>query len=205
MFTRKNCDFVPYQQARARLCDGDVLLCSLRIRWYNPLDWLLPLIAIGTRSWCVHAAMVVQLRGCIYCVQETTTEDHHLRLSEVVKRWPGRVHVYRPRWDKTHMVPHWSGVMAADHMLRLSGKRYGWLNLFRVACRLLPIVWRILPKDTDDAEKSMFPPFCSAAVSEAIRTTTGLDLVSDKPDRLTTPRDLAESKHLKYLFTLDWK
>ena len=202
---------VSYADARRakRIKDGDTLLFAPRIRWWMPIDWLTLLIcwAAGNGHWYqpwtwlnmarhCHAAKAVWWLGQLMCVQETSIEPHFLALSELVRRWPGKIDVYRPSFksDEDRQRCVWM-------MVRIARRPYGWFNLIRVALHHLPIVWRLLPKDSDDWESSRWPPFCSMAVSMADRYGD-LDPCPHKSDRLTEPGDLAESKRYRYIGTL---
>jgi hypothetical protein len=203
-----------YDHARRLIQNGDVLLFSPRVRWWAVWDWWTLLIAIGTcwlrlssekRCWWVpHAGMAGWWGKTLMCIQETSIADHHERLSELVRAWPRKIHVFRPDWIDPDCFVHSPGTASRDRMVRIASRPYGWLNLLRVALHYVPVLWRVLPRDEDDLEESALPPYCSAAVSEALRTGGGLDPCPQTPDRLTTPRDLALSPRLVYLFTIDW-
>ena len=86
-------------------------------------------------------------------------------------------------------------------MIGITGKRYGWLSLFRAALLHLPVFRFLVQPDTDDLETPRWPPFCSQAVSMADREG-GVDPVPNLADRLTEPGDLARSSFYRYMFTL---
>ena len=201
-----------YEKARWKIRDGDVLLFSPRIRRWAPRDWAAVLIAVGTCflvpwidkqkiqarwRWFVHAALAGWFAGRLMIVQETSGEDHIIGLSDQVRQWPGKIHVYRPRWRRKA-----DNGDALSAMVRIVGRKYGWYTLCRVALYYIPGLRRCLAADEDDAEKSKFRPFCSMAVSQSLRTGAGLDPVPKKADRVTTPADLGGSRLLWYLFTL---
>jgi hypothetical protein len=190
----------PYAKARILVRDGDTLLFRPCIRWYAFWEWPWLLIWLfGAPTGHTHAAKVAWMWGRLFILQQTSGASHIQRLSEIVAQWPGKIDVYRPMWLPSKRSLQTRESLA--EMARVCGRNYGWYNLLRVALRFCPVLWRLLPRDEDDAEESAFPLFCSAAVSRADRCG-GLDPVPRKPDRLTTPSDLAMSSVAEYQFTL---
>jgi hypothetical protein len=196
------------------LHDGDTLLFKLRVRWWAFWEWPLCLISIGAwfQAGCkgsplgffVHAAKLSHQYGSWYALQQTSVgSKHHEPLFPIIKRWPGKVHVYRPLWPGKTAAARGKHIRKAMNLQTwLCSRRYGWLNLIRCVPRFTPVLWRLLPADKDDAGWSRLPLFCSAAVSCTDRRG-GVDPVKSKPDRLTSPQDLSESKQYQFICVLE--
>jgi len=179
-----------YRGVRGEIRDADLFLFRRRF-WYSRL------IEVAGRSKYVHAAMAGWWRDRLMCVEMTNGGGRAELLSNLVASWPGCIDVYvvsgRP--------PRFSRRRALEAMIGITGKRYGWLNLARAALLHLPIArFMVHPQDCD-SETSALPPFCSQAVSMAMRTG-GLDPVPNLADHLTEPGDLARSAIYQYRCTL---
>jgi len=180
----------PYNLVRAKIRDGDLLLFRSR-------DWYTRLIAVAGRNDYVHAAMAGWWSTRLMCVEMTSGGGRAQLLSNVVDRWPGACDVYRTNATKRRF----SREKALAAMIAITGRPYGKWNLCRAALLHMPFLRFLVPPDTDDAEKSPWPPFCSQAVSMACRLG-GVDPVPNLADRLTEPADLARSPFFQYRFTL---
>jgi hypothetical protein len=192
--TQQNTNIVPYSAARRNIRDGDLLL-------YRPRDWYTRLIAVAGRSGYVHAAMAGWWGGRLMNVEMTSGGGRAQLLSNLVERWPGAIDVYRANAARRRF----SRQAAVRAMIEITGKRYGWFNLFRAALFHMPLVRFIVSPDVDDAEDSpRWPPFCSEAVAMACRRG-GVDPVPNLADRLTEPADLSRSPFFAYRFTLTWE
>jgi hypothetical protein len=179
-----------YEDARREIRDADLLLFRRR-------SWWTRLIAVAGRSQYVHAAMAGRWGDRLMCVEMTIGGGRAQLLSNIVASSPGCIDVYavsvRP--------PRFSRRRALGAMIGITGKRYGWLTLFRAALFHMPLLrFMVHPADAD-LEESGLPPFCSSAVSHATRVG-GRDPVPNLTDRLTEPGDLARSAIYQYRFTL---
>jgi hypothetical protein len=181
---------VNYADVRDTILDADLLLFRRR-------QWYMRLIAVAGRSEYVHAGMAGWWNGRLMNVEMTSAGGRAQLLSNLVERWPGAIDVYRANPARGRF----SRRAALAAMIGITGKRYGWLNLLRASLFHLPLVRLCVAADTDDAEDSAWPPFCSQAVSMACRRG-GADPVLNLPDRLTEPADLARSPFFVYRFTL---
>jgi len=178
-----------YGDVRSEIRDADLLLFRRR-------NWYTRAIAVAGRSEYVHAAMAGWWGDRLMCIEMTRGGGRAQLLSNIVASWPGCIDVYavlgRP--------PRFSRKRAVAAMIDITGQRYGWFNLARAALLHLPFVrWMIHPANEDEA--SRFPPFCSLAVSTAMRAG-GRDPVPNLADRLTEPGDLARSAIYRYRCTL---
>jgi hypothetical protein len=180
----------PYNLARAKILDGDLLLFRSR-------DWYTRLIAVAGRTEYVHAAMAGWWSGRLMCVEMTSGGGRAQLLSNLVDRWPGACDVYRANATKRRF----SRQKALSAMIAITGRPYGKWNLCRAALMHLPLLRFLVPADMDDVENSPWPPFCSQAVSMACRSG-GVDPVPNLADRLTEPADLGRSPFFEYRFTL---
>jgi hypothetical protein len=181
---------VDYSEARDKIRDADLLLFRRR-------NWIAGLIAVAGRSPYVHAAMAGWWKDRLMCVEMTSGGGRAQLLSNVVERWPGIVDVYQA--NATHR--RFSREKAVRTMIGITGKRYGWMNMFRAALLHMPAFRFLVRPDTNDLDASRWPPFCSQAVTAADREG-GVDPVPNLADRLTEPADLARSSFYRYQFTL---
>ena len=154
------------------------------------------IVAALGRSVYSHAAMAAWWYDTLMLAEmKQWLGGHAVTLSSQVEAAPGR-------WDVFTSAMPWAfdGAAAAETMIRLTGTRYGWWNVARVAVLHLPLLWWLArPLLRDDANGSA--PYCSEAVSRACRAG-GIDPVPNLADRLTEPSDLARSAFFRYRFTL---
>ncbi len=201
--------FVPYCDARRQIRGGDLLL-------FRPRGFVWRAIAVAGRSEYTHAAMAGWWSRRLMCVEMCSRGGRALLLSNIVRRWPGAIDVYRANASDTQQsgddtdlasgTRQFSRDAAVHAMIEITGRRYGWLNLFRAALLHLPLFRLFVAPDTDDTAESAacHPPFCSQAVAMATRAG-GVDPVPNLADRLTEPGDLSRSPFYAYRFTLTWE
>jgi hypothetical protein len=177
-------------EVRDDIADADLLLFR---RW--------GLISIAGRSPYSHGAMAAWWGDDLMVLE--VREWHGGRavtLASQVKRFPGRIDVYRcgswPRW------PEFDRDAAVAMMRRFMGCRYGWGAVLRVAMCHLPIVRLFARVPAYDPAKRSLPPFCTDVISLSIRDGGGVDPVPNLADRATEPGDLARSPFFEYQFTL---
>jgi hypothetical protein len=180
-------DLVSYAESWPEFQDGDLLLYR-PLRW-DVIGWLIARSGMG--EFC-HAAMVA--RDLMPLVLEVTRRGgRESSLKSQVWQWPGRIVWYRIcipeysdfgyKWyDRTAMVAR---------MRQFIGTKYGWWRLLGTAIRHALLMRILLPVPKDD-EADRYPPFCSEAVSIAVRAG-GVDPVPGLGDRVTEPADLARS------------
>lgn len=181
---------VDYSEARRQIRDADLLLFRRRSR-------LTRLIAVAGRSPYVHAAMAGWWKDRLMCVEMSSGGGRAQLLSNLVAQWPGVIDVYHVN----SVGRRFSREKALRAMIGITGKRYGWASLFRAALLHLPMFRFLVSPDVNDLESSTRPPFCSQAVSMAMRIG-GVDPVPNLADRLTEPGDLARSAMYEYRLTL---
>jgi hypothetical protein len=181
---------VHYPEVRHEIRNADLLLFRRR-------NWYTRAIEVAGRSPYVHAAMAGWWKDRLMCVEMTSGGGRAQLLSNLVERWPGVIDVYQANAIRRRF----SRERALLAMIRITGKHYGWVNLFRAALLHLPVFRFLAQPDTNDQETSRWPPFCSQAVATADREG-GLDPVPNLVDRLTEPADLARSSFYDYRFTL---
>ena len=181
---------IRYSDARDAIRDADLLLFRRRNR-------VTRLIAVAGRSQYVHAAMAGRWKDRLMCVEMTSAGGRAQLLSNLVERWPGVIDVYQANAGRRRF----SRRRALLAMIAITGRRYGWGNLFRAALLHLAALRFFAKPDTDDSATSTWPPFCSQAVATATRAG-GVDPVPNLADRLTEPGDLARSAFYEYRFTL---
>jgi len=183
-------NFQPYGRVRQELADGDLLLFRRR-----------GLISIAGRGDHSHAAKAAWWGDDLFCLE--VREWHGGRavtLSSQVRRFPGRIDVYRAnpggRW------PEYDARGATAVMRRLAGCAYGYWGVATAALLHLPLARLFARADVYDAAPSDRPPFCSQACAVADRIGGGVDPVPHLADRMTLPADLARSPFYQYQFTL---
>lgn len=185
---------VAYSKARRKILGGDVLLFRRGGGWFSRL------IEISGRSSVTHAGMAAWWGDDLMCIHTVTIRggvvDH---LSELVAKHPGRIEVRTICEAKRRKYKR---AVAVEAMKRIIGKPYGWGMILATACVHLPIVrWLLRPLYDDSFADGEFP-FCSAAVSMAVRAG-GVDLVPNLADTFTEPGDIARSAALKLKFVLE--
>ena len=182
---------LPYSQARRKIRDGDLLLFRRENRLMSRL------IAAAGRSEYCHAAMAAWWNGRLMCLETVQTHGGRaVMLSTAVAESPDLIDVYRIKATRRRFDRN----AAVRAMIEITGKRYGWPNLLRAAMLHLPVVRLFtIPLDDDRANGSL--PFCSDAVSRALRAG-GIDPVPHLADAGTEPADLARSAAVAYRFTL---
>lgn len=190
----KETNSVSYHDVRRRIHGGDLLL-------FRPRGILTRAIAVAGRSEYTHAAMAGWC-GRLMCIEMCSRGGRAQLLSNVVRRSPGVIDVYQAASARD--VRPFSRRAAVRAMIDLTGRRYGWFNLFRAAMLHLPLVRFFVRPEADDKADAAWPPFCSQAVAAATRAG-GVDPVPNLADRLTEPADLARSNFYTYRFTLTCK
>ena len=160
-----------YADVRREIRNGDLLLFRRR-------NVLTRLIAVAGRSQYVHAAMAGWWHDRLMCVEMTAGGGRAQLLSNIVEQWPGVIDVYEANAERRRF----SRRRALLAMIGITGRRYGWANLARAALLHLPAFRFLVHPNTNDAETSTWPPFCSQAVSMADRAG-GID------PRRTSPID----------------
>lgn len=179
-----------YEEARDCVKAGDVLL-------WRPTSWFGWFIALGTRTPYSHAGLAAWHGNRLYALEMLQgTGGRHEALSKQIALFPGRCEVWRPT------SPSYNGEGAASEFMWILGARYGWSDFMQMTV-LLFSKWlheRLYnpPFNSDDPD---IPRVCSSGVHWGCRTGGGVAL-TDKPDLLVSPGDLAKSSGLAYQFTL---
>ena len=181
---------IRYSDVRHKIRDADLLLFRRRNR-------IARLIAVAGRSEYVHAAMAGWWKDRLMCVEMTSGGGRAQLLSNLAAQWPGVIDVYQANATRRRF----SRERALRAMIGITGKQYGWLNLFRAALLHTPACRFLVHPEMNDLDASNWPPFCSQAVSMADRAG-GADPVPNLADRLTEPADLSRSAFYSYRFTL---
>ncbi len=198
MKSNENMTRVKYEDVRHEIWNADLLL--FRKREIGLLDGVIAIAGRGVHS---HAAKAAWWKNDLFCLE--VREFHGGRavsLSSQVKKYPGRIDVFRPNAD--NRWPDYDTDKALEVMRKLAGCDYGYWNVILTAMTHLP-VFRIFvrPDRSDDTALDLRrPPFCSQAVSMADRLA-GVDPTPQLSDRFTEPADLARSPFYKYQFTLE--
>jgi hypothetical protein len=181
---------VNYVLARPEIRDADLLL-------FRPRGLIWRAIAVAGRSEYTHAAMAGWWGRRLMNVEMTSGGGRAQLLSNIIRRWPGVVDVYRANADRKRF----SRKRALAAMIAITGKPYGKWNLFLASLYHVPLARFLVSPDSNDIETTPWPPFCSQAVATACRAG-GVDPVPHLSDRLTEPADLARSGFFEYRFTL---
>jgi len=181
-----------------RVRDADLLLYR---RLPREPSLVARLIAACGRGDHYHAAKAAWASGMLRCLETRAWRGaREVSLESQVKRYPGRIDVYRTnpgdRWREYDRA-------GATRVMRcITGKEYGWRQLMAAALLHLPFVRLCVRPDVDDRAVDYRPPFCSHACAYADRVGGRVDPVPHLADRLTEPADLARSQFYDYQFTL---
>lgn len=180
--------FAKYDDAIEQIQDADILLLQRR-----------SVIASVGRGVHSHAAMAAWWGPELMCLEMLQFRDGRaVTLRSQVERWPGRWDVFESNPEDRYCFDRSQAVRT---MRQFAGTPYGWWNVARAGFLHLPVVRLLVPAETDDTANGTYPPFCSQAVSRAVRDG-GVDPVPNLADRLTEPADLARSSFFRYRFTL---
>lgn len=166
-------------------------------------SWLSQLIQYGTGGPHSHTGMLARTNGTVDLLEvREFYGGRRVPLEDQVRANPGRIDIFSPdlnRWPKA--CPKG----AVETMRILTGRRYGYMGVARLALRKVPLLWRLWPISTDDdsvLEDSVGAPFCSHAFTYAWRVGGELDPTPRKPDYMVSPNDLTWSMFFSYEFTL---
>jgi len=170
--------------------DGDLLLYRKRFG----------AIAVAGRGIHSHAAMFAWWGDCPMVIETRGVKDARaVTLESQVARYPGRIDVFKADPDY-RLDYNRSGAVA--EMRKMTGQRYGWLAVWRVAFHHLPFFRWLFRASTDDDDAGTLPQFCSHAFAKAARIGGGIDPVENLADQHTEPADLARSGAFAYRCTL---
>jgi hypothetical protein len=128
-------------------------------------------------------------------------------LSAEARKYPGRIDLFRLP-DAFTINGHsgrYDRIAAAEYMLSMRDRRYGWLGILRLAVQKIPGLWAITGSNVaDDTMANGGTAFCRHAVSDACQFGGGVDLVPGSPNCRVTPHDLYKSilVHYGYYATL---
>lgn len=188
-------EVVDYRAARRLIRGADVLLYA-DVPFWRGGKWYSSLIQRASRSRYSHAGMAAWAGYRLLALQTTGFGPRRPALSTAVRRYPGKIDVYRIRPEIAFDADG-----AVREMLRIVKRPYGWWALSQTALIHLAGVRFIARVDENDHAETMYPPYCSAAVAQAYRRG-GIDLVPNLADQYTEPGNLARSGLLQYQFTL---
>lgn len=210
---------MPLNVAAAHLLIGDVLSYRNGPFPANPLRWpgwlLGKAIAVGGRTDDVHTGMVDRNTDRELLALGMRLGRQKLKfLADEVAANPGLIDVYRivGRDRQRYTLPHES--QGLPEMIRRQicnqmrhfalSDHYGTLGVLRSSVYFVPGLRWAAPhygELVDDDERDA-RPYCSQAISHAIRKFAGFPLLNDRPDRHMLPSDVASSPLLLKLFTL---
>ena len=187
---------VAYSQARNQIHTGDLLLWSPTTFSGRAISDFAPdeqMMRCAPPWWRFsHASMAAHwLDSLVNLEMMQWAGGRVTQLSRDVRRWPGKVHVFRP-------TSPYSGAGAAARMIRLISTPYGWGDFGHIlGRRYLP--W--LVRADADSPADDRPRVCSTGFAWAAHWGGGRK-PCDKPDDEVTPNDLAGSDFSGYLCTL---
>jgi hypothetical protein len=194
----------PYADARRHIRDGDLLSFRPRCTPWMPWTYSTWLIALTNRHHICHSAMAAWWGDNLMCVQMTASPGRIVRLSELVRRWPGKITVSRafpkPTLNYQNAVT-FNRKKAVEVMVRIASRPYGWWRLLLMGLSHTLLGVHLFPPSENDWEKSKWPPVCSQSVSMATRAA-GADPCQNVADRSTEPHDLYESEFYEPLYTM---
>lgn len=172
-------------EASRELIDGDLLLFRR--------NGLISRLGRGIHS---HAAMIAWWGRLPFVLEiREFRGGRAVTLESQVKRYPGRIDVYRP-------IPAVNGTRAAEVMRQFAGCDYGWWSVFLAGLRHLPFVRLFVRPKMDDTIINGRPPHCSQGATISYQVGGGVDPVPNLAAEVTEPTDLARSAVFNYQFTL---
>lgn len=170
---------------RQSLEDGDIIMCVGKGPMSRLIRWL-------SKSKASHAGIIMRWHERVLVAEATGKHGVHVwPLSECIKKYDGRVALYKPTADARRRLD-----VDALHQNVIThlGVGYRTSSLFQIGWHL---IWS-RPRAMKDPERR--PPkrefVCSELVAAAYRAG-GVDLVKDVPDGFTTPGDLERSPELE--------
>lgn len=169
---------VAYASIRREIKTGDVLMFAGKSALSSTIKDL-------TGSEFSHAGIVALWGDRVMVFQSSAHGSELLPASRVVCQYDGRVVWYglKDPVDTDKLLNE------ALNLLRL---RYSFWGLVRFAWK----IWTGGLKNGRDRRNARSAMFCSQYVSQVFRVA-GLDLVKKRSDDLTSPGDIARSKHLE--------
>ena len=183
--------FVPLEQAKSQIRDGDLLLFRRR-----------GLIASAGRGEHSHAAKAAWWDDDLFCLEIRELKGGRaVTLQSQIRRFPQRIDVFHA--NPSNRWPDYDRQRSTQFMRRLAGCPYGYRGLLAAALLHLPIVRLCVRADINDSAIDRRPPFCSQACAMADRLGGRVDPVPYLADRLTEPADLARSPFYQYVLTLE--
>ncbi len=198
---------VPYNVARHHIRDGDML--AYRPKWWHIVGQIVSTVG---RSSVSHTAIACWDGHALDAVSMKIAGGVRDRLSNEVRKYPGRIDVYRPSATITRHVVMSDGVktkrLACDpkRMVQLArsmvGRRYGWFNIVCIAIRFLPVFRLFLRPPQGDVSIAGRDPFCSEMYAWLTKKAY-TDPVPGYANRDVTPGELTRNPLYSYLFTLD--
>jgi hypothetical protein len=183
-----------YENAEPWIRSGDLLSFQPRCVWWRPWSWMPWIIALTNPGHICHTAMACWWGKNLLAVQMTSSPQRIVLLSELVRKWPGKITVSTPngRIDKS---------AAVDTMVRITERPYGWVRIVLLGLAHTFTGGLLYPNVPDDQyQDTKWPPVCSEAYSRACRINGYR--VSDRPDCRTEPHHLYESHRLTKCFVL---
>jgi hypothetical protein len=185
--------YVPMEEALQRIQSG--WMAQYRVKGLTGT-----LIQYGTGGVHSHTAMLRKnCDGTVDVMQMILSGGDISTLEHEAEKHEGRIDVFSTRED---LWPFIRGDRAVDYMRRIVDNRYGYLGVWRLLFRKVPLLWRLYPLTHDDLAESHSAPFCSHAYCTAWRRGGFFDPVPRRPDWMVTPNDLTSSLFFNYEFSL---
>ncbi len=171
-------------ELRAGLEDGDVIMCVGNGPMSRMIRWL-------SRSRASHAGIILHWHDRVLVAEATGKWGVHVwQLSECVKKYKGRVALYKPRPEaRARLSLERLRASVIDYL----GRGYRTMSLFQIGWYLLFSRPRAMKDPDRHPPKREF--VCSELVAACFREA-GVDLVPQIPDGYTTPGDLERSPEL---------
>ena len=186
-----------YKHARRLIETGDVLLR----RPTNPFGWATAVVGRGDKEHGSLAGWWIDpldsSRDHLMSVEMSMTGGRAVYLSNVVKRYPGKIDVYKP----VGPLDEETRLKILSKMIDYTATPYGWRGLWNAVKLRLPFLRWFRRADTNDAAAGYKAKFCTDAISRSYREN-GIDPVPNLADHCTEPDDLDRSSCFKYFCTL---
>jgi hypothetical protein len=181
-------------EARKQIQDGDVLM-------YSGRRWVSLLIRFFTWSRFSHAGIVVRWNDRLMVMESIWPMVILNPISYSLGRYKGGVDHYS--CNEEEIPPE--NRLDADRrlkMIKFAQKELGRpYSLRKLISFLFGVFFKRKTTEEDRLKRYETEFTCSEYVAR-VYNYIGLDLMKDRADRFTTPKNIANSRYLKYLWTL---
>ncbi len=192
----KKFGILEYKEVREHLQDGDVIM-------YSGWKRVSLFIRMLTRSKYSHAGIVVKWLERLMAMEAIHPFIIVDPLSRSVNRYKGRVDWFSCRETNAFAVKMLSVKTNRQKMIQFAQENLGGrYSIWKLVSFLLLIFFKRKTKADDRLRRYDQKLTCSEYVAR-VYNSIGVDLLHDRADRFTTPKNIAESECLRYRGTFN--